>query len=167
MPKLKRSLPVLGWREWVAFPQLGVRLMECKVDTGARTSALHAFYVEEFEQDGRKMVRFGLHPRRHDTSKEVHCVCEVADERVVSDSGGHKEKRYIIQTHVVLGNEIWPVELSLTNRDSMRFRMLLGRTAMAENFIVDPGAKHLMGKPSKHPFECPAYRSRNDEEEEE
>jgi len=166
MLKLRRSLPVLGWREWVAFPQLDVPLMECKVDTGAKTSALHAFYVEEFEQNGKKMVRFGLHPQRDRTEKEIHCVCEVEDERIVSDSGGHREKRYVIKTQVVLGNESWPIELTLTNRDSMRFRMLLGRTAMADNFVVDPGAKNLMGKPSKHPVKTPAIRTRHDEEEE-
>lgn len=166
MPQESRSLPVLGWREWVAFPQFDVPQMECKVDTGAKTSALHAFYVEEFEQEGKKMVRFGLHPQRNHTEKEVHCVCEVVDERIVSDSGGHREKRYVIKTQVVLGNEIWPIELTLTNRDTMRFRMLLGRTAMADNFIVDPGAKNLMGKPSKHPFECPVISRRHDEEEE-
>jgi hypothetical protein len=166
MPKQRRDLPVLGWREWVAFPGLGVPKIECKVDTGARTSALHAYYVEEFEQDGAKMVRFGLHPRRKDTEKEIHCVCEVADERVVSDSGGHREKRYVIKTHIVLGEETWPIELTLTNRDTMRFRMLLGRSAMADNFIVDPSARHLMGKPSRHPIASPVIGRRHDEEEE-
>lgn len=151
MSKHRSSYPVLGWREWVSLPELDVSLMECKVDTGAKTSALHTFYVESFEQDGKHMVRFGLHPKSNDTSTEIHCVCEVADQRVVSDSGGHRESRYVIKTPIVLGNEVWPIELTLTNRDTMRFRMLLGRTAMSEHFLVDPGARHLMHKPSKSP----------------
>lgn len=161
-----RHFPILGWREWVCFPELDVPPIECKVDTGARTSALHAFYVEAFEEDGVEKVRFGLHPHQGDTETEVHCVAEVHDKRVVTDSGGHQENRYVILTKLVLGNETWPIEVTLTNRDSMRFRMLLGRTAIADNYVVDPGAQHLMGQPSENPNERSILSRRHDEEEE-
>lgn len=161
-----RHFPILGWREWVCFPELDVPPIECKVDTGARTSALHAYYVETFEEDGVEMVRFGLHPRRNDTETECHCVAPVHDRRTVTDSGGHREERIVIQTPIVLGNETWPIEVTLTNRDSMRFRMLLGRTAIADNFIVDPGADHVMGQPGEHPKQRPMLSRRHDEEEE-
>lgn len=160
------KLPVIGWREWVALPELNVPLVECKVDTGARTSALHAFYLEPFEENGIQRVRFGLHPVQGDTDREIHCIADVHDERVVSDSGGHKESRYVIRTPVVLGNDIWPIEITLTNRDTMRFRMLLGRTAMSNNFIVDPALSRQMGKPSIHPERQLAGGLLHDEEEE-
>ncbi|MBD3670044.1 MAG: ATP-dependent zinc protease [Gammaproteobacteria bacterium] len=161
-----RNLPILGWREWVAFPAFNVPLLECKVDTGARTSALHTFYVEDFHEEGRHKVRFGLHPDRKGTKTEVHCVADVFDQRFVTDSGGHKEERFVIRTEVVMGQDIWPIELTLTNRDNMRFRMLLGRTAMVDNFLVDPSAYHVQGKPSPNPIECPPFQRQLADEEE-
>ncbi len=161
-----RHFPILGWREWVCFPELDVPPIECKVDTGAKTSALHAFYVETFEEGGVEKVRFGLHPNQKDTETECHCVAEVKERRVVTDSGGHQEERVLIDTAIVLGNETWPIEITLTNRDSMRFRMLLGRTAIADNYIVDPGAHHLMGKPGENPIQRSIISRRHDEEEE-
>lgn len=160
------KLPVIGWREWIALPELNVPLVECKVDTGARTSALHAFYLEPFEEKGIRRVRFGLHPVQGDTEQEIHCVADVFDERVVSDSGGHKETRFVIRTPVVLGNDTWPIEITLTNRDTMRFRMLLGRTALSDNFIVDPALSRQMGKPSIHPERHLTAGLLHDEEEE-
>ena len=162
-----KQLPVLGWREWVALPGLGVKKIRCKVDTGARTSALHTFYVEEFSREGIAMVRFGLHPEQDNQNKEVHCEAQIHDQRAVTDSGGHTETRYVIETQLVLGNNIWPIEITLTNRDTMRFRMLLGRTAIAENFLVDSAGSHLAGKPSKAPTGHPVIRRGHDEEEEE
>ena len=158
--------PILGWREWVALPELGVKKIRCKVDTGARTSALHAFYVEEFQRDGVSMVRFGLHPIQGNAEKEIHCEAPVLEQREVSDSGGHREARYVISSSIIIGEAIWPVEITLTNRDTMRFRMLLGRTAIAENYLVDSAASHLMGKPSKAPTSHPVLSRRHDEEEE-
>ena len=152
--KLK-DLPILGWREWVALPELGVKKIRCKVDTGARTSALHAFYVEEFSEGGRRKVRFGLHPVQDSVDKELHCEAFVNEQREVTDSGGHTETRYVIETPVVIGNSTWPIEINLTNRDTMRYRMLLGRTAIAQYFNVDASGSHLMGKPSKHPEVLP------------
>ena len=140
------ELPIIGWREWVALPELGVDKLRCKVDTGAKTSALHAFYVDPYEVNGITMVRFGLHPDEKTTSIEKHCEAIVIDQRSVTDSGGHSEQRFVIRTAVVLGRETWPIELTLTNRDTMKFRMLLGRTAMDGRLIVDPSASYLLGR---------------------
>lgn len=161
------QLPILGWREWVALPELGVKQIRCKVDTGARTSALHAFYVEEAQRDGKDIVRFGLHPIQSNIEKEVHCEAEVFDRRDVTDSGGHTETRYVIKTQVVLGKSTWPIEMTLTNRDTMRFRMLLGRTAIADHFLVDSAGSHVAGKPASHPVALPTLSYQHDEGEEE
>ena len=136
----------VGWREWVALPELEIPGIKAKIDTGARTSALHAFALEAFEEEGQTKVRFGIHPLRKRPEIEIYCVADVIDERIVSDSGGHREKRYFIQTPISVGDNTWPIEISLTNRDNMLFRMLLGRTAMADCLLVDPGASYLTGR---------------------
>ena len=160
-----RSFPVLGWKEWVALPELGVPRIKCKADTGARTSALHAFYVEEFEENSVRRVRFGLHPEQNSTDAEIHCVADIIDTRNVTDSGGHTESRIVILSPLVIGNQTWPIEITLTNRDTMRYRMLLGRAAIEDNFVVDAGASCLMGEPSASPSEFGVISRRHDEEE--
>lgn len=140
---------VIGWREWLSLPELDLVRIKAKIDTGARTSALHAFEVESYTNDGIEMVRFLMHPVQDNLDIIKECHARVIDERHVTDSGGHKEKRYAIKTTVKLGEKEWPVEITLTNRDTMKFRMLLGRTAM-KDIVVEPSASYLFGKPKSH-----------------
>ena len=137
----------IGWREWAALPDLGIDAIKAKIDTGARTSALHAFQVEPYERSGIQMVRFGIHPIQKRSDIERFCDARVVDRRWVSDSGGHRERRWVIVTPIRMGGIEWPVELTLTNRDSMLFRMLLGRTGMGRGFLIRPDASYLLGKP--------------------
>lgn len=137
---------IIGWREWVGLPELRLPLIKAKVDTGARTSTLHAFYVEAFRCGGEAFVRFGVHPLRGRSDVEVHCEAQILDRRVVSDSGGHKEQRYVIRTPLEVGGRTWPIEVTLTNREDMLFRMLLGRTAIAGRGVVDPLRSFVSGR---------------------
>lgn len=139
----------IGWREWTALPDLGIEGIKAKIDTGARTSTLHAFYVEPFHERGVAMVRFGVHPLQRTDRLVTDCLAEIRDRRWVSDSGGHREQRYVILTTVVLGPHRWPIEMTLTNRDTMSFRMLLGRSAIKRRFLVNPGASYLVGRSLK------------------
>ena len=140
------NLTPIGWREWLSLPQLGIAHLKAEVDTGARTSALHAFYVEPFRAQGIEMVRFGIHPLQRRTDIVIECTAAVLDRRDVTDSGGHREMRYVIETLMKLGGDSWPLQLTLTNRDSMRFRMLLGRAALEDRFMVVPSASYLLGR---------------------
>ncbi len=133
---------ILGWREWVELPALGIKAIKAKVDTGARTSVLHAFSVETFVDAGTNKARFGIHPLQKRADIEIYCVADVVDERWVTDSGGHGELRLVIMTPVTVGDSTWPIEVTLTNRDTMGFRMLLGRTALKHRFLVDPDASY-------------------------
>lgn len=145
-PKGKILVPankiLVGWREWVALPELGIDRIKTKVDTGARTSALHAFELDPYHAPSGRRVRFWIHPLQDDLSKVVECDAAVVDERMVTDSGGHREKRLVIETQLRIANLAWPIEMTLTNRDTMKFRMLLGRTAMRRRILVNPSVSY-------------------------
>lgn len=143
------QMKALGWREWVQLPDLVDVPVKAKVDTGAKTSSLHAFFIEPYTRDGNPWVKFLLHPNQNDNDIEVECHAAVSDRREVSDSGGHKEKRYVIESSIVIGKDVLIAELTLTDRDSMSFRMLLGRNLLRGSFLVDSGSSFLMGGNSK------------------
>lgn len=136
---------ILGWREWVGLPDLAISHIKAKVDTGAKTSALHAYYVTPYQQEGKTWVRFGLHPLQKDSLTCIECVAPVKDLRRVTDSGGHTEERYVIETTLVIHGEAFPIEVTLTDRENMRFRMLLGRSALKHRFLVDSSQSFVLG----------------------
>ena len=143
----RKPKPLLGWREWVALPALGVGRIRAKVDTGARTSALDTVRMEEFEAGGVRRVRFELFTAKGERGPGNQCVADVVESRWVTNSGGGKENRVVIRTPVVIGAFNKEIEITLTNRNSMKFRMLLGRTAIMKEFNVNPGRSYLAGEP--------------------
>ena len=147
--KSSAARTTLGWREWAKLPDIGVAAIQAKVDTGARTSALNASHIEPFNHDGCEWVRFTLTHDRH-LAHDIVCTAAVKDVRVVKDSGGHAEKRFVIETVVGLGARpaAWPIEITLANRGGMGFAMLLGRTALRRRFVVDPARSFVAGIPT-------------------
>lgn len=141
-------LPMLGWREWVGLPELNIAQIKAKVDTGARSSALHAFTIDPYRKGGQRWIMFAIHPKQKHTDVWIECHAPIKDRRMVTDSGGHKQRRYVIETQLILGQSIIKAEMTLTNRDSMLFRMLIGRTTINNRFIVNPNASYLQGKPN-------------------
>ncbi|WP_043114876.1 RimK/LysX family protein [Solimonas soli] len=136
---------MLGWREWLALPDLGIARIKAKVDSGARSSALH---VATLETLAGERVRFSLRPLQN-SERVQWCEAAMVDRRWVTDSGGHRELRPFIRTGIELGGQRWDAELSLSaRRDGMRFRMLLGRTALAGRFAIDPAASFVQGRRS-------------------
>lgn len=141
-----RKRRLIGWREWVSLPQLGIDKIKAKVDTGARTSALHAFALTPFKEGSQDKIRFEIHPLQHTTSVIVTCIADIIDQRWVTDSGGHREERYVIKTPVQIGQDRVPIEITLTERDTMLFRMLLGRSAIRRHFMINPARSFLTTK---------------------
>ena len=131
---------ILGWEEWVALPELGLPAIKAKVDTGARTSALHAVFVEPVGTAKKPRVRFGVHPIPGRADIEIVCTAPVVDQRNVTSSNGDREKRYVISTPIRIGDREWQIEVTLTNRDAMSYRMLLGRQAIGDGVLVDPAS---------------------------
>jgi ribosomal protein S6--L-glutamate ligase len=137
---------ILGSEEWCSFPELGIPAIKARVDSGAKTSALHAINISPFVKDGINWVKFDINPIQNNLKTVIHCEALLIDKRVVKSSSGFREQRYVIQTNINLGNEIWFIEMTLTNRDSMGFRMLLGREAMSGRILVDPQQQYLLGQ---------------------
>jgi hypothetical protein len=144
------ALMRLGWREWVALPELLSASIKAKLDTGARTSTLHAAWIEPFDVPGdeRVWLRFGVHRRRR-AKRVITCEAPITDQRTVTDSGGHREQRYVIETALRLAGHTRRIEITLTNRDTMLFPMLLGRTALRGLVLVDAAASYQLGRPKR------------------
>jgi len=134
---------MVGWREWVSLPELGINRIKAKIDTGAKTSALHAFDVKLKTEGNKRIAVFKIHPHQDDLDTVINCTAEVFDERTVTDSGGHKEKRLVILTPIKICNKTIKCEVTLTDRDTMMFRMLVGRTTLNPYFTVDPQESYL------------------------
>lgn len=143
------SLPVIGWREWVGLPDLGVTAIKAKVDTGARSSSLHTVDPEQFERDGEPWIRFTVHPVQRKNTRPIQTEARVIEFRSVRSSSGRATLRPVILTHVTLLGTTWLAELTLANRDAMGFRMLLGREAFRGRFVVDAGGSYYGGKRSR------------------
>ena len=142
------SETTIGWREWVAFPEWGIDALKAKIDTGARTSALHAGDLESFERSGERWVRFTAHPWQRSDADAITIEAPLVDERVVTSSSGTTSHRPVVRAVVELDGAPHEVELTLTRRDDMGFRMLLGREAMRGRYLVDPSRSYLTGRPS-------------------
>ena len=147
--EMTESLPVIGWREWVGLPELGVKRVKVKVDTGARSSSLHAVDIEEFHRNGQDFVRFVVYPRQNSDQKQITCEAPVLEFREVRSSNGKVQRRAVIRTSLKLLGQVYPVDLTLADRSKMGFRMLVGREALRGRFLVDSAASFLCGRRGK------------------
>jgi hypothetical protein len=145
---LKGAKPVIGWREWVELPDLGVGRIKAKIDTGARSSSLHAFDVETYKLSGKEFVKFKVHPKQRSSRPEIKCHARIVEYRKVKSSNGQAELRPVIVTPILLMGFKWQIEVTLTNRDEMGFRMLLGRESFRDRFYIDAGSSYF-GERSK------------------
>lgn len=136
---------IIGSDEWCAFPALSIPAVKARVDSGAKTSSLHAVNIKKFKRDGEHWVKFDVHPLQKNRKTKVHCEAQIVDQRVIKSSSGDKEKRPVIRTQLSLGEHTWEVEVTLTDRDSMGYRMLLGREAMMGRVLIDPEGECLLG----------------------
>lgn len=141
--------PIIGWREWVGLPELGIHQIKAKIDTGARTSALHAFSLRPFVQDNKQKISFDIHPFQYNNEETITCVADIVDKRLVTDSGGHTEERYVIETPITIAGQTWSIEITLTERETMLFRMLLGRSAIRKRFVINPARSFVTTKAKK------------------
>jgi hypothetical protein len=144
-----KPLPIIGWREWLSLPELGIKYIKAKIDTGARSSSLHAFDTEFFEREGEQWVRFKVNPVQRNESRVVEAAARVFDSRSIRSSSGEAQVRPVILTPVQLFGQRFDIELTLADRNQMGFRMLLGREAFRRRFLIDPGKSYLGGVPKK------------------
>ncbi|SDW27842.1 30S ribosomal protein S6--L-glutamate ligase [Flavobacterium degerlachei] len=145
---MSQNKVILGSEEWCSFPELGIPTIKARVDSGAKTSALHAINIAPFIKNEANWVRFDINPIQNNLKTVIHCEAPLIDKRIVKSSSGFREQRYVIQTNLEIGDSKWPIEMTLTNRDSMGFRMLLGREAMSGRVLVDPEQQYLLGQPT-------------------
>ena len=143
-----QSKIILGSEEWCSLPELGIPTIKARVDSGAKTSALHAINIAPFLKEGQNWVKFDINPIQNNVKTIIHCEAPLVDKRIVKSSSGFREQRYVIQTSLEIGQSKWLIEMTLTNRDSMGFRMLLGREAMSGRVLVDPEQQYLLGQPT-------------------
>jgi hypothetical protein len=143
--RARKSLVLIGWREWAALPDLGAARIGAKIDTGAKGSALHATRIKEFETGGVRHVEFWLQAQQGDEQREIFCHAPIADKRLIRSSNGLEEERIVIETDLRLGEHRWTIELTLANRETMEFALLIGRDALGGKFRVDPAASYLCG----------------------
>lgn len=142
---------LVGWREWVTLTDFATTRIKAKVDTGAKTSALHTYYVTPFDRNGEAWVRFGLHPIQGCSTSSIECEAPIKDRRQVTDSGGHREWRFVIETTITLRERSFTIEITLTDRENMRFRMLLGRSALQQGYVVDSAKSFVLGGSKSEP----------------
>lgn len=145
----RKELKIIGWREWVSLTDLDIDMIKAKVDSGARTSSLHAFDIEIYKRGENKFVKFSIHPDQKSEKKEKECRSKILEFRKVKSSNGQVELRPVILTKVKLLDEVWEVEMTLTNRDEMGFRMLLGRESIRKKFLIDTGKSFYGNKKKK------------------
>ena len=143
---LPQGLATFGWREWVALNDLNLPTIKAKIDTGARTSALHAFELEPILENGVERIKFKIHASHKNNDAVTECVANIVDQRDIKNSGGQLETRWVIESNLTVGTLTWPIELTLTSRKDMKFRMLIGRSAMKNRIVVDPSRSYLVGK---------------------
>jgi len=149
MSRPSKNKKVIGWREWVSLPDLGVKKIKAKIDSGARTSSLHAFDLEFFSKKGKEYVRFEVHPFQKNDKKSVKAQAEIVEYRNIKSSNGQVARRPVIITMIELLDESWPIEITLSNRDEMSFRMLLGRESFRKKFLLDAGSSYFGEKNAK------------------
>lgn len=138
---------VIGWREWVRMPLLQAQPFKAKIDSGAKTCALHACYIETFTRDDAPWVRFGIRPHRRQLGAVIHCESALIDRREVCDSGGHRALRCVIAADLLIGGELINTEVTLADREPLQYRMLIGRNALRGRFIVDSAQSFSLGRP--------------------
>lgn len=147
--KLSDNKIIVGWHEWCALPELGIPAVKAKIDTGAKTSSLHAFDIKATPTENHERVHFSIHPIQGNNKIVVRCHAAIIDERYIMSSNGHKELRCVISTKLQLGDLAWDIELTLSDRDPLRFRMLLGREALKKNVIINPARTLYQGSVKK------------------